>query len=104
MEPSPESKQNAAPSLPSLIELYRNVVQKRHGQIVSELYWSRHKVSVDPGHSKKLRREKALIRRLLKAGIKGWAEKKTFYTRRLPSACRLCLRGKGASLSITYKC
>ena len=79
MEPSPESKQNAAPSLPSLIELYRNVVQKRHGQIVSELYWSRHKVSVDPGHSKKLRREKALIRRLLKAGIKGWAEKKTFY-------------------------
>jgi pyruvate formate-lyase activating enzyme-like uncharacterized protein len=46
----------------------------------------------------------ALIGRLGRAGIKGWKERMTFYTRSLPTGCRPCLEGRGSNLAVTLKC
>lgn len=49
-------------------------------------------------------RTQRLIARLKSAGIKGWPEHLTFYTRSLPQGCRPCLQGLGSNLVLTLKC
>jgi pyruvate formate-lyase activating enzyme-like uncharacterized protein len=49
-------------------------------------------------------RTQRLIAQLQAAGIKGWPEHHTFYTKSLPKGCQPCLRGQGSNLVLTLKC
>ena len=46
----------------------------------------------------------ALLLKLKKAGIKGWPQRMTLFTRSLPAGCRPCLQGLGSNLAMTLKC
>jgi len=50
------------------------------------------------------KRRRFLVRRLRHAGIKGWPERQTLYTRNLPKGCRPCLQGRGSNLVMTLLC
>jgi pyruvate formate-lyase activating enzyme-like uncharacterized protein len=52
----------------------------------------------------RLKRRKALIEQLLHRGVRGWPERGTFYTRRLPAGCVPCLKGQGSNLCLTTLC
>ena len=56
-------------------------------------------VPVDSG-----RRRAALLRKLKAAGINGWPERMTLFTKSLPMGCRPCLKGQGSNLVMTLKC
>jgi pyruvate formate-lyase activating enzyme-like uncharacterized protein len=49
-------------------------------------------------------RRASLLKRLKKAGIKGWPQRMTLYTRSLPKGCVPCLAGRGSNLVMTLKC
>ncbi|MDE2293767.1 MAG: radical SAM protein, partial [Elusimicrobia bacterium] len=49
-------------------------------------------------------RTAALLERLRAGGIKGSAERRTLYTRRLPPGCRGCLMGRGTNAYVTGLC
>jgi len=49
-------------------------------------------------------RRARLLRRLKAAGIKGWPERLTLFTKSLPQGCRPCLRGQGSNLVMTLEC
>jgi pyruvate formate-lyase activating enzyme-like uncharacterized protein len=53
----------------------------------------------DPGA-----RRAALLRKLKAAGIKGWPQRMTLFTKSLPAGCRPCLQGRGSNLVMTLKC
>jgi pyruvate formate-lyase activating enzyme-like uncharacterized protein len=44
------------------------------------------------------------MRKLKAAGIKGWPQRMTLFTRSLPMGCRPCLRGQGSNLVMTLEC
>ena len=46
----------------------------------------------------------SLLEALRRGGIKGSAERRTLYTRRLPPGCRGCLGGKGTNAYVTGLC
>ena len=50
------------------------------------------------------RRRAALLRQLRAAGIQGWPERMTLFTKSLPLGCRPCLKGQGSNLVMTLKC
>ena len=47
---------------------------------------------------------RGLLERLRDAGIKGYFESMTLYTRSLPPGCRSCVSGKGSNLFVTGLC
>ncbi|MBI5239251.1 MAG: radical SAM protein [Elusimicrobia bacterium] len=57
-----------------------------------------------PAGNESAKRRAALLRKLKKAGIKGWPQRATLFTRSLPAGCRPCLRGLGSNLVMTLKC
>lgn len=46
----------------------------------------------------------ALLAELKAHGVKGWPERRTLYTRRLPAGCGPCLEGMGSNLCLTTLC
>ncbi|MFI5363796.1 MAG: radical SAM protein [Elusimicrobiota bacterium] len=90
------------------IDAYRRVLGKLTGGVRekawSRMYWSGHDLGVDRAHASQLRRERLLVARLVRGGIKGWPRRRTLFTRSLPFGCRPCVKGRAACLSVTNVC
>ncbi len=70
----------------------------------AELYWTRHDLPCDPRWRAKRRAERRLLGELARLGVKGDPRRRALYTRSRPRGCRVCLKGKGACLSVTNLC
>jgi pyruvate formate-lyase activating enzyme-like uncharacterized protein len=57
-----------------------------------------------PADKNARRRRAALLSQLKAAGIRGWPERMTLFTKSLPAGCRPCLRGQGSNLVMTLQC
>lgn len=49
-------------------------------------------------------RRAQLVQELRTAGIKGWPERGTYFTRSLPNGCAGCLAGRGSNVCVTTRC